>query len=572
MKEKLKALVDQALPKILAEFHLSDSPNDIHYDIELPKIKAHGDLSVNLAFQIGKKVKKNPFEVAEKIKTVLEHVSAASSFAGWVQEINVVKPGFINFKLADVSIAGILPVIKKEDLNFGKSNAGSGTKVLIEFVSANPTGPLTIAHGRQAAIGDTLARVLKAVGYSVHKEFYLNDSGRQIRLLGESLWIRYQELFGKKEALPEEGYQGSYLVELAKDLKKEDGDQLFKQGKDKSLDRVTKFAVHSILNGIKKDLMDLDVSFDEFFSERSLSDKKLIDKTLEIIKKKGFIYESEGALWFKSTKFGDDKDRVLKKGTGEYTYLTPDIAYHQSKFERGFQKLINLWGPDHHGYIPRLKAACQALGYQSDRLRVLIVQLTTLYRRGEPLKMSTRAGEFVTLRELMDEVGVDATRFFFLMRKIDSHLDFDLELAKQKSDENPVYYVQYAHARILSILSFAQSSVKSPSPLPLPLKGGEDKGEGVDLSSIKEEEALVLIKKMFEFPEVLRQTADNLEPYRLVDYLRELAALFHKFYAQHRIVSEDENLMKARLLLTDCTRIVLRNGLNLLGVSAPSKM
>ncbi len=555
MKEKLKALVDRALPKILAEFHLSDSPKSISYDIELPKIKAHGDLSINLAFQISRLAKKNPFEIAQTCKLVLNRV-VSDNQSLWIKEINVEKPGFINFKLAKESIAEILLRIKSEDEIFGRSNFGSAAKIMIEFVSANPTGPLTIAHGRQAVIGDTLARILTAVGYSIHKEFYLNDLGRQIRLLGESLWVRYQALFGNKDPLPEDGYQGAYLIDLAKSLKTEKGDQLSKAGKDKSIQEITAYAVNSILSGIKKDLKDLGVTFDQFFSERSLTEKKLIDGVLNTLKEKGLTYESEGALWFKSTTYGDDKDRVLRKQTGEYTYLAPDIAYHQSKFTRGFQKSVNLWGPDHHGYIPRLKAACQALGYKADQLRVLIVQLTTLYRNGEPVRMSTRAGEFVTLRELMDEVGVDATRFFFLMRKIDTHLDFDLELAKQKSDENPVFYVQYAHARISSIISFAQRSID--------LK--------VDLSLVKEEEALILIKKMSEFSEVLKQAAENLEPYRLVDYLRELAALFHKFYAQHRIVSEDEALSRVRLLLTDCTRIVLRNGLSLLGVSAPSKM
>jgi len=593
MKEKLKALVDRALPKIFAEFHISDSPKSISYDMTLPKIKAHGDLSINLAFQIGRLAKKNPFDVAQTCKSVLNQIiSEHPSSKQWITEINVEKPGFINFKLADQSIAEILPRIRQENETFGRSQMGAGTKVMIEFVSANPTGPLTIAHGRQAALGDTLARILKAVGYSVHTEFYLNDLGRQVRLLGESLWIRYQELFGKSEPLPEDGYQGAYLMDVAKSLKAEKNDQLFKAGKEKSIQEVTAYAVNSILAGIKNDLKDLDVTFDEFFNERSLSEKKLIDQVLKTLKEKGLIYESEGALWFKSTTYGDDKDRVLRKQTGEYTYLTPDIAYHQTKFNRGFQKLINLWGPDHHGYIPRLKAACQALGYQPKQLEVLIVQLTTLYRKGEPVKMSTRAGEFVTLRELMDEVGVDATRFFFLMRKIDSHLDFDLELAKQKSDENPVYYVQYAHARISSILEFASSlrggqrptkqsksvilsEAKNLDPSATPQDDKEmvaRNDDRVDLSLIREEEALVLIKKMSEFSEVLTQAAEHSEPYRLVDYLRELAALFHKFYAQHRIVSEDEALTKARLLITDCTRVVLRNGLSLLGVSAPSKM
>lgn len=556
MKNRLKKLVDQALPKILSEYQLPENAKQ-SYDIALPKIKEHGDLSINLAFQIAKAVRKNPFEVAQYCSDVLRKiVSLDPGLSEWVKDINVERPGFINFKLAGQFIAEVLFTIKNEDQKYGESRVGAGKKVMIEFVSANPTGPLTIAHGRQAAIGDTLARILKAVGYTVHREFYLNDSGRQIRLLGESLWVRYQALFGKTEPLPEEGYQGEYLIRLAESLKNEKQDKWLLAGKEKTLPEITAYAVSHILSGIKKDLEELCVTFDQFFSERSLSENRLIDKSLKTIRDKGLIYESEGALWFKSTQFGDDKDRVLRKQTGEYTYLTPDIAYHQSKFERGYQTLINLWGPDHHGYIPRLKAACQALGYEPEQIRVLIVQLTTLYRGGIPVRMSTRAGEFVTLRELMDEVGVDATRFFFLMRKIESHLDFDLELAKKKSDENPVFYVQYAHARISSILSFAERSIASE----------------VDLSLLKEDEALVLIKKCSEFSDILKQAAQNLEPYRLVDYLREVAALFHKFYAQHRIVGEEEALTKARLLLTDCVRIVLRNGLTLLGVSSPSKM
>ncbi len=558
MKNKLKELVNHALPSILTELKLSDlKPESVGYEVELPKVKTHGDLSINLAFQLGRVLKKNPLEVATGCQKILQKIVKENrSWQKWVKEITVEKPGFINFKLTDNSITIQLLEIAQQDQNYGRSNVCAGVKALIEFVSANPTGPLTIAHGRQAAIGDTLARILEAVGYQVHKEFYLNDAGRQIRLLGQSLWVRYQELCGRKASLPEEGYQGDYLVDIAKLLKKEKGESLLKLEETKVLEITTAYAVESILAGIKKDLADARIVFDEYFSESVLYKKKLVEQALETLRKKNFLYEAEGALWFRSTQFGDDKDRVLRKTTGEYTYLSPDIAYHQWKFERGFQKLINLWGPDHHGYVPRLKAACEALGYSSKQLHILIVQLATLYRNGVPVRMSTRAGEFITLRELMDEVGVDATRFFFLMRKVESHLDFDLELAKQKSDDNPVYYLQYAHARISSILNYADRSVEHDS----------------DLSLIREDEAFDLIKKMSEYPEILRQAAEHLEPYRVVDYLRELAALFHKFYALHRIVSDDEPLTKARLFFTDCVRLVLRNGLNVLGVSSPNKM
>ena len=558
MKDQLKKLVDQSLPEIVVELnHPGLKPETLQYEIELPKVKAHGDLSINLAFQIGRTLKRNPFEVALSCHKVLEaKMKTASQWGTWIKEITVEKPGFINFRFTSRSFLDQLLEISKQNEHFGEPTVGKGLKAIIEFVSANPTGPLTIAHGRQAAIGDTLARILKTLGYGVHKEFYLNDAGRQIRLLGESLWVRYQELFGIKAELPEEGYRGAYLIDLAKALKTEKGEQLLSQGKEKSIEFVTAFAAKSILSGIEAELKRVGVVFDQYFSEQSLYEKKLVDRALQKLDEKKMTYEADGALWFRSTQFGDDKDRVLRKQSGEFTYLAPDIAYHETKFERGFKLLVNLWGPDHHGYIPRLKAACKALGHPADSLRILIVQLTTLYRAGEPVRMSTRAGEFVTLQELVDEVGVDATRFFFLMRKVESHLDFDLELAKQKTDENPVFYLQYAHARISSIIAYAQRKIDSECSLDL----------------IREPEEIDLIKKMIEYPEILEQAAEFLEPYRVVDYLRELATLFHKFYTLHRVVTDDEALTKARLFLTDCVRIVLRNGMTILGVSAPSKM
>ena len=563
MKDDLKRLIDAALPDILHSLQVqSFKPEDVQYDLETPKSKAHGDLAINLALKLGRTLKKNPFEIAERCHRVLEEkVRNDRSWRMQIKGITVAKPGFINFSFTEVFLANTLLSILKLSDQFGKSDFGCGKKVLIEFVSANPTGPLTIAHGRQAAIGDTLARILDTVGYRVHKEFYLNDGGRQIRLLGESLWVRYQELFGRKVDLPEDGYQGSYLVDIARSLKQEQGDSLLKLETSKVLELTTAYAVEKMMVTIKKDLQDMDVAFDEYFSEGILYERKLIEQALEHLRSKNFLYETDGALWFRSTQFGDDKDRVLRKQSGEYTYLAPDIAYHASKFKRGFEKLINLLGPDHHGYVTRLKAACQALGHSAEAIHILIVQLTTLYRQGEPVRMSTRLGEFVTLRELMDEVGVDATRFFFLMRKIESHLDFDLELAKKKSDDNPVYYLQYAHARISSILAFAGIDVERTGTF-----------ADVDLSLVREEEALDLIKKMLEYPQALKEAAQILEPYRLVDYLRELAALFHKFYVFHRVVTEDAALTKARLLLIRCAQIVLRNGLHVLGVSAPSKM
>jgi arginyl-tRNA synthetase len=557
MKNQLARLVNQALPEILSQYPSSQlNPKDIHFEVELPKMKEHGDLSVNLAFQLSRKLKKNPFQIATQCQTVLLARTKGNPKLAWVKAITVEKPGFINFKVADLTIAGELTEIHKHDAEYGTSNVGKGEKVLIEFVSANPTGPLTIAHGRQAAVGDSLARIMETIGYRPHKEFYLNDAGRQIRLLGESLWVRYQEACGKSATLPEGGYEGAYLTDLAQALKAKKGDKLLTEPKEQVLKLLTQFAVEEMLSGVRADLKEMHVTFDEYFSEQSLVKNKAIDKALKKLERKQLTFEADGAYWFRSTKFGDDKDRVLRKKTGELTYLAPDIAYHESKFGRGYARLINLWGPDHHGYVGRLKAACEALGYSPNQVRILIVQLTTLYRGKEPIKMSTRKGKFVTLRELMDEVGVDATRFFFLLRKVASHLDFDLELAKQKTDENPVYYVQYAHARVSSLIGFAKRKVK----------------RDVDLALIRSSEELELIKKMSEYPTALVQSAEHLEPYRIADYLRELSVAFHKFYAHHRVVSEDTKLTDARLLLVDCVRIVLRNGLELLGVSAPKSM
>ena len=377
-----------------------------------------------------------------------------------------------------------------------------------------------------------------------------------MNLLGASLYARYAQALNREIPLPEEGYQGAYLIQLAQKLIDEKGESLISMERPKATDFCRQYAGAEIMKSIREDLKAVDVHFDHYFNESSLYEKGAVDQALNELTDRGFLYEQEGALWFRSTPFGDDKDRVVKKTNGEYTYLAPDIAYHKQKFERGFNWLINLWGPDHHGYIARLKAACQAFGYDSNQINVLIVQLSTLYRQGQPVRMSTRAGEFVTLRELVEETGPDAARFFFLMRKIESHLDFDLDLAKQKSQENPVYYLQYAHARISSLIRF----------------GGKAVSPKADLNFLVSPEENDLVKLILEFPKALVQASEALEPYRVADYLRDLAAGFHKFYSVHRVVSEDENLTAARLLLADAVRIVLRNGLHLLGISQPESM
>lgn len=547
MRENIKRLVQSTLPE-LSKRLACDIPKDFSYEVEIPKNKTFGDFSINLALKLSKITGQKPREIAAAETAIIESIRRQHpKDAPWIQSIRVEGPGFINFFLNETSRGGILQTIQRDNEKFGRSDFGQGQKVIVEFVSANPTGPLTIAHGRQAAVGDTLANILSAAGYRAHKEFYLNDAGRQVELLAKSVWARL-----KQTEVPEDGYHGHYIMDLAKEAA-----SIIKRHKQESdaADDVKNFAVQKMLQQIQEDLKKIKVEFNEYFKESSLYQKS-IDGALSKLKAADHVFEAEGALWFRSTAFGDDKDRVLKRGTGEYTYFAPDIAYHESKFTRGFDLLINLWGPDHHGYIARVKAACAALGHSPDQLKVLIVQLVTLYRRGEQVRMSKRAGEYVTLRELIDEVGADATRFFFLMRRVESPLDFDLELAKEKSQDNPVYYLQYAHARICSMVEFSK---RTPNV-------------NADVSCLSEKEEVALLQWLAEYPEVIKQAARSLEPYRVVDYLRELAASFHSFYGACRVVSDDEMLTSARLLLTDCVRIVLRNGLQLLGISQPTSM
>lgn len=556
MKEALREILQKALIEFAKRKGIS-LPADFPIELTPSRGPAHGDLSTPMAFRLARSLKEKPSQIADELLVFFEKENEARGAGEKVaSRWEVAGGGFINFFVTASRRGEILKEIQSQNTHFGCSDFGKKKKVLIEFVSANPTGPLTIAHGRQAVLGDSLARILEATGYAVTKEYYLNDSGRQIGLLGESLWVRYQSLFGEEAPISEEGYRGEYLIEIARRLQAEKKDSLLKAKKEEAVRECTRFAVEEILAGIERDLEKVGVKFDSYYSEESLRNQKMVEKALDILRSKNLVYEEAGALWFRSTQFGDDKDRVLKKSTGDYTYLAPDIAYHWTKFERNFVWLVNLWGPDHHGYIPRLKAACQALGHDPNQLTILIVQLVTLYRKGQPVRMSTRAGEFVTLRELFEEVGVDVTRFFFLLRRVESHLDFDLDLAKTQSDENPVYYLQYAHARISGILKFAKQKVDP----------------NAQIERLTATEEVGLIKKMQEYPQALIQSAQSLEPYRVVDYLRELAAQFHKFYARHRVVTEDEELTAARLLLADGVRIILRNGLATLGVSQPQTL
>ncbi len=424
----------------------------------------------------------------------------------------------------------------------------------IEFVSANPTGPLTIAHGRQAALGDSLSNIMKFIGYDVTREYYLNDEGNQMNMLGRSIRARYMNLCGLNEQFPEDGYKGSYVIDIASDMEKKYGRTLVGA---EGFDIFREFGLEWILSDIKKDLDDFGVKFDMWYSQKSLKGSGKIEKAVEILKQKALIYESEGAVWFKSTLLGDDKDRVIYKSDGSMTYLTPDIAYHLEKYNRGFEKLIDIWGPDHHGYIPRMKAAIKALGYPDDSLSVLIVQLATLYRNGQVVSMSTRAGEFVTLREVMGEVGKDVSRFCFIMRRMSSHLDFDLDMIKKESSENPVFYIQYAHARIWSILDYGKDA---------------DVANNFDPSLLKEPEEIEIMRMLRQFPMIVILSAKTFEPYVVLQYIQDLSGVFHSFYNKHRIVGDDPHLTRSRIVLVNCIRIVLANGLRLLGVSLPKKM
>ncbi|MFA5158984.1 MAG: arginine--tRNA ligase [Candidatus Omnitrophota bacterium] len=553
MKNKIENITDAAI-KDYCEKQKAILPNGFSYDLHPPKDSQHGDLSCNIAFKLAKVTHEKPALIAATTMGLIQGKLGKDSS---IEKMVLAGGGFINFYLKKEDLGAVLLEIHKQDKNYGKSEFGKGKKAILEFVSANPTGPLTIAHGRQAAIGDCLARILKFTGHTVHSEYYLNDAGRQMRMLAQSVWARYNELLGMEMPFPEEGYKGDYVREIARDIiEKEKKDSLLKEPEEKAVEYCGLYAVKYLMGSIEEDLARMRVHFDHYFSEKTLYAKNEVEHALKVLKEKGYLYENEGALWFRSTDFGDDKDRVVKKSTGEYTYLAPDIAYHLSKYERGYNMLVNFWGPDHHGYIPRLKAACRALGYSPEAIHIGIIQLTTLFRKGQPVRMSTRAGEFVTLRELYEEVGVDATRFFFVMRRQESHLDFDLDLAKEQSQENPVFYLQYAHARIASLSKYAEQGITTK----------------VDLKLLTTPEEAELIGCLSQFSDYLIQASRSTEPYRLADYLRQVAACFHKFYSHHRVVTENKELTKARLLLADATRIVLRNGLELLGISQPESM
>lgn len=554
MRQQLTKLIQEAV-KGIQRTSIGVRPlEEIPIILSVPKNEGYGDYATNLAMMLAKEVNQSPMKIAESLA---ERIPTQSE---WLEKIEVVKPGFINFFLNDRVLRAVLPIIMGQKEDFGQSRWGEGQKVQVEFVSANPTGPLHIGHGRGAALGGALTNLLKAAGHEVTTEYYLNDLGTQMETLGRSIEARFKELQGESLTFPEKGYKGDYIKDIAAEIKQKISSGTLTES---SLD-LPFFSLYgrtAILKGIQEDLNLFGIQFDSWFSEASLVDQGLVEALLREMKGKGLLYEEEGALWFKSKEFGDEKDRVVVRANGALTYFASDMAYHLRKFSQGFHRLIDIWGADHHGYVPRLKASLQSLGKDPDSLTVILVQLVTLIREGKPVAMSTRAGEFVTLREVLDEVGTDAARYIFLTRRSDSPLDFDLDLAKKQSNENPVYYVQYAHARVCSVLSVALSQGIN--------------GEELDLRAVHRltlPEERRLLKHLMEYPEEVGQAAMKLEPHRLPFYLAELASQFHYYYNQHRIILDDRELSEARLILAKAVGIVIKNALNLLGVSAPQKM
>jgi arginyl-tRNA synthetase len=562
LEARLAQLIRQALEVLPPDCGVS---SDVDVPLEIPRQTAHGDLASPIALKLASRLGCSPMELALRMVERMNERLADSSLKEALAAIEVKPPGFINFTLTPNFLWGMLGQILQEESAYGKGRWGEGKKVLVEFVSANPTGPLSVAHGRQAAVGDALANLLEHSGYQVKREYYLNDEGTQMDLLGKSILVRAREALGIPAELPEGGYKGAYLKEVGqrflKTLSPEHVNALMACNDDAQLQAIAvRFGVEALTQTIREELEQFGVRFDRWFRQSALNRLGYLMRVLDRLKQNGTLYESDGAWWLKSTAFGDDKDRVVIRSDGRCTYIAADIAYHRWKFKRGFDLIVNLWGPDHHGYIARLKAAVEAMGYPAEALQIRIVQLCTLKRAGRPIPMSTREGQYVTLKEVMEEVGRDAARFFFLLRKLDAHLEFDLELAKKQSLENPVYYIQYAHARIANIFEMAQRQG-------FPFKIGRG-----DPTYLKTDEELTLLRLLRQFPSVIETCARTLEPFGMVAYLQGLAEKFHRFYDLHRVIGPNRELAAARMDLVAAVRIVLANGLTLLGVSAPTRM
>lgn len=550
MRSHLSDLLTRALEKAGGELNSTELPPLL---LEPPKQREFGDLATNVAMVWAKKAKKAPRLIAEAILKNLEDpdgIIARSEIAG---------PGFLNFTFAPkFYYQRLREIVASPD---ARPDLGRGRKVQVEFASVNPTGPLHVGHGRVAVIGDVLARLHEAAGFHVQREYYVNDAGKQMENLGRSVWARYREVFGEKVEFPEDGYPGDYVKEIAEEIKRQYGTEFLNASADAAVEFFREYGGHSLLNTIRRQLSEFGIQFDSFFSERGLRERSEVVQSMDLLRGHGLLYAQEGAEWFRSTQFGDDKDRPVIKSDGELTYFASDIAYHRNKYEREFDKLINVWGADHHGYVGRLKAAMAGLGYDPNKLQVVLVQMVQLTRGGEPVRMGKRTGEFVSLEEVLEEVGRDAARFFFLMRKSDSHLDFDLDLAKRQSSDNPVFYVQYAHARVASVFEQARKSDLSIADRAL-----------IPVERLELAEELDLIRTVIQLDDVIEESLRELEPHRLIFYLLELAGEFHRYYNRHRIISDDEGLSRARLLLVQNVQRTIRRGLDILGVDAPLRM
>jgi len=552
MQSHLRELLTKAIEKTAkgGELNSTELPPLL---LEPPKQREFGDLATNAAMLWAKSAKKPPRMIAE---TILKNIDDPD---GILARKEIAGPGFLNFTFAPKFYYAQLRELAAG--NYDRVDFGHGERVQVEFASVNPTGPLHVGHGRVAVIGDVLARLHEATGFNVEREYYVNDAGNQMENLGLSIYARYRELFGEQVDFPEGGYPGDYVKEIAAAVKQRQGDKYLNGDEQVAVSFFREYGGESLLDTIRKQLREFGIQFDAFFSERAMRERSEVAQAIDVLRARGLLYSQEGAQWYKSTQFGDDKDRAVIKSDGELTYFASDIAYHRNKYERKFHKLINVWGADHHGYVPRLKAAVQGLGYDPNVLKVVLVQMVQLTRKGEPVRMGKRTGEFVSLEEVLEEVGRDAARFFFLMRKSDSHLDFDLDLAKQQSSDNPVFYVQYAHARVASI--FEQASKNG-------LEIGSHAIVSVERLGLAEE--LELIRKMIQFNDVLEQSVLELEPHRVVFYLLDLAGEFHRYYNRYRVISEDSDLSRARLLLVENVQKTIRRGLDILGVGAPLKM
>ena len=585
MKNDLIRILKAALKEIGKENGIDFSNKKV--SIQENKEKAHGDYASNLAMVIAKDLSQSPKEVAEKITSLLPSEE-------WIEKVNIAGPGFINFYLKKDTHNEVLMRIEESAKSFGSNNSGNGERVLIEYVSSNPTGPLHVGHGRGAAFGSVLSELLRIVGYKVDEEYYVNDHGRQMNILTISTWLRYLQQNGQELEFSKKGYQGEYVEQLAKELLKEEStkynlkenesdlqellqsqeteedlDNLIKWGKSflqENFEEIREFSLRAIMISIKEDLKLFGVNHNLWFNESSMYFNKVglpdIDKSIKLLDDSGFLYEKEEALWFKSTEFGDDKDRVVKRANGDNTYFASDISYHLDKYDRGYKRIINVWGADHHGYLPRVSAAMEALGKNQDMLEVVFIQFANLLRNGEKVSMSTRGGEFITLMELIEEVSSEAARFFYINRKADQHLDFDLDLAKSQTKDNPLYYIQYAHARICGVFETLKKEGR---------KLNQDLGlDNLDLLNLDKE--IEIQKMLLQYPEVISRAAKHSEPHLICYYLKDLSGLFHSYYNSERFLVDNDKLMNSRLFLLKGTKQVISNGLEILGIAAPESM